>query len=118
MGIPSFFQSFFNGNMDDIDNEFFNRQSSNNYRRIIILIEGMGNQNNLDNMIERTLYYSRENPTDEAILNKLPETRIDDINKLDNYKKNCVICMEDFKNGDISTNLPCLHMFHTNCIQS
>ena len=78
----------------------------------------MDSHNNLNDIIERMLHYSRENPTDEAILSELPENQIDDIKKLDNDKKNCVICMEDFKNGDISTNLPCLHMFHTNCIQT
>ena len=121
MGMPNFFQNFFNRNMDDMDNEFFNRPSSSNFRRIIIPMGGMGemdSHNNLNDIIERMLHYSRENPTDEAILSELPENQIDDIKKLDNDKKNCVICMEDFKNGDISTNLPCLHMFHTNCIQT
>ena len=28
------------------------------------------------------------------------------------------ILSANFKNGDTTTNLPCLHMFHTNCIQS
>ena len=123
MGSPNFFENFFNGNMND---DFFNNPSSGNMRRIIIPMGGMGNmgmggfggQNDLNELIERMLHYSRENPTDAAILSELPENQIDDINKLDNDKKNCVICMEDFKNGDKSTNLPCLHMFHTNCIQS
>lgn len=78
----------------------------------------MVNQNELNELIDRMLHHTRENPTDTAIVSELPETKIDDIKKLDNDKKNCVICMEDFKNGDKTTNLPCLHMFHTNCIQS
>ena len=58
---------------------------------------------------------------DEFDLIKYYDTFNDEHTKipiLDNDKKNCVICMEDFKNGDVTTNLPCLHMFHTNCIQS
>ena len=58
----------------------------------------------------------RDNPTDEAILNNLPETNIEDATKLDADKKNCVICLEDFKNGDKATVLPCIHMFHSNCL--
>ena len=118
---PNFFENFFNGNMDQ---DFFNNPQSGNMRRIIIPMGGMGNfggmgnQNDLNELIERMLHYNRDNPTSEAIVSELPENQIDDINKLDNDKKNCVICMEDFKNGDKSTNLPCLHMFHTNCIQS
>ena len=126
MGSPGFFENFFNGNMNI--NEFMNRPSSGNTFRRIVIPMGMGGfgnmdmggmgQNDLNELIERMLHHTRENPTDAAIVSELPETKIDDINKLDNDKKNCVICMEDFKNGDKSTNLPCLHMFHTNCIQS
>ena len=61
---------------------------------------------------------SRENPTDEEILNELPETQIEDVNKLDPEKKNCIICLEDFKNGDKAIILPCIHLFHTNCIKN
>ena len=121
IGGSDFFENLFNGNLD---NNFFNRPSSGNIRRIVIPMDGMGNiggfggDNDLNEMIERMLHHTRENPTDSAIVSELPETKIEDINKLDNDKKNCVICMEDFKNGDKSTNLPCLHMFHTNCIQN
>ena len=126
MGSPGFFENFFNGNMGMNMNDFMNNPSSGTtFRRIIIPMGGMGGmgmggmgQNDLNELIERMLHYTRENPTDAAIVSELPETKIDDINKLDNDKKNCVICMEDFKTGDVSTNLPCLHMFHTNCIQS
>ena len=123
MGSPGFFENFFNGNMN-LNNDFMNMPSGGMRRIIIPMGMGaMGNmggmgQNNLNELIERMLHYRRDNPTDAAIVSELPETKIDDINKLDNDKKSCVICMEDFKNGDVSTNLPCLHMFHTNCIQS
>ena len=113
MGNPDFFSNIFN--------QGFNSNDPQGMRRIMIPISFMGsggNQNDLNEMIERMLHYSRENPTDQAIVSELPETKIDDIKKLDKDKQNCVICMEDFKNGDVTTNLPCLHMFHTNCIQS
>ena len=61
---------------------------------------------------------NRGSPTDQAILNELPETQIDDVTKLDPEKKNCVICLEDFKNGDKATVLPCIHLFHSTCIQN
>ena len=113
MGNPDFFSNFFN--------QGFGNNNPSGMRMIRIPMGFMGNeggQNDLNEMIERMLHYSRENPTDAAIVSELPETKIDDIKKLDKDKQNCVICMEDFKNGDKSTNLPCLHMFHTNCIQS
>ena len=115
MGNQEFFSNFFN--------EGFNNNNPSGIHRIMIPMSFNGNnmggqQNELNDLIERMLHYSRENPTDQAIVSELPETKIDDIKKLDKDKQNCVICMEDFKNGDKITNLPCLHMFHTNCIQS
>ena len=75
-----------------------------------------GNLNDIFRMLmERQM--NRDNPTDTAILNNLPETVIEDASKLDVEKKNCVICLEDFKNGDKATVLPCIHMFHSNCLQ-
>ena len=59
-----------------------------------------------------------DNPTDTDILNELPETEIDDVSLLDSERKNCIICTVGFKCGDKVTMLPCIHMFHTNCIQN
>ena len=56
--------------------------------------------------------------TDREILNELPETNIEDVSKLDSDKKNCVICLEDFKNSEKAIILPCIHLFHKNCIKS
>ena len=123
MDNPGFFNNFFNGRgMMNVA-----MPGTNNGGGLIIPMNLIGNrrgggnmvnQNELNELIDRMLHHTRENPTDTAIVSELPETKIDDIKKLDNDKKNCVICMEDFKNGDKTTNLPCLHMFHTNCIQS
>ena len=114
---PGFLENFLNRNMN---NAFMNGPSSTTIRRIVIPMGNHGGmtQNEYNDFIDRMIHYHRDNPTDATVVSELPETKIDDIKKLDNDKKNCVICMEDFKNGDKSTNLPCLHMFHTDCIQN
>ena len=61
---------------------------------------------------------NRHHRVTNEILNQLPETKIEDVNKLDPEKRNCVICLEDFKNGDKAINLPCIHLFHKDCIKS
>ena len=58
-----------------------------------------------------------DHPTDRAILNGLPEMLID-TSKLDDEKKTCMICLEEYKTGEKATTLPCIHIFHTNCIKS
>ena len=91
-----------------------NRNSSN---RMFIPIS---NLNNINSLFEQIFSRARhhEHPTSQQILDALPETQIDDASKLDSEKKNCVICLEDFKNGDRATILPCIHLFHTNCIKN
>lgn len=63
------------------------------------------------------MFGRRDNPTDTQVLNELPETEITDPTKLSEAKKNCIICLEDFKSGDKATILPCLHIFHTQCVK-
>ena len=46
-----------------------------------------------------------------------PISVIKDINKLVEDKKRCIICLENFKNGDESIILPCVHIFHSKCIR-
>ena len=57
-----------------------------------------------------------DNPTEEEILNELPETEIGDVSKLDPERRNCIICLVDLKSGDKATMLPCIHMFHSYCV--
>ena len=89
-------------------------QNLNNNHQFVIFIRNNANHNHR-NHIPGTRH---EHPTDKQILNQLPETYIEDVNKLDNEKKNCVICLEDFKTGDKAVILPCIHMFHTKCIKN
>ena len=106
-------------NMMDPFNMFLNRNSVNtSARRRIPFMEFANNSFHFDLEDMLRSLRNRGNPTDQEILNELPETTIDDVNKLDPEKKNCVICLEDFKNGDKATVLPCIHLFHTSCIQN
>ena len=33
-------------------------------------------------------------------------------------KKKCTICLEEYVNGDDSIALPCIHIFHADCIKT
>jgi len=129
-------QQFNRGGSDDIDSLMGNMMNpmmpmmnprsifndSGNRRRQFIPFNMFSNNrnDNFHSIFEQILQRMRshEHPTDQHILNELPETEIDDVTKLDPEKKNCVICLEDFKNGDKATVLPCIHLFHSNCIQN
>ena len=54
---------------------------------------------------------------DDAVIQTYPISKIKDINKLDEDKKRCSICLEYYKNNDDSIVLPCIHIFHAECIK-
>ena len=56
-------------------------------------------------------------PLDDDIIQTYPISKIQDINKLSEDKKRCSICLENYKNGDDSIILPCIHIFHSECIK-
>ena len=52
----------------------------------------------------------------DAIMSLLPSSEIKEKNEGEN--NNCIICLNDFEIGDNVTSLPCLHVYHTDCIKS
>lgn len=103
-----------NNNMNNNDQIYHRPQSSNNLNNNFNHIRIHFNQNNRNQFPP----HRYEHPTDKQILNQLPETYIEDVNKLDSEKRNCVICLEDFKTGDKAIILPCIHIFHNKCIKN
>ena len=44
--------------------------------------------------------------------------KMKNVEKLDNDKKKCTICLENYVDGDDSIALPCIHIFHADCIKT
>ena len=51
----------------------------------------------------------------DAVMSLLPSSTVTE--KKEDGNNNCIICLSDFEIGDKVTSLPCLHMFHTDCIK-
>lgn len=66
-------------------------------------------EDDLDSFVERGL--------DKEMLDNMPIFKIKDAEKLNDDKKMCWICFGNFVNGDDSIALPCIHIFHANCIK-
>ena len=50
-------------------------------------------------------------------ISSLPSIKIVDLERqLPEDKRQCTICLEDFRAGDDRTSLPCLHGFHSGCV--
>lgn len=58
------------------------------------------------------------NAIDPNILNSLPETEVNDASKLDSDNKECLICLDEFHDKEKIICLPCIHVFHNDCIKS
>ena len=54
----------------------------------------------------------------KEILDNMEISKIKNVDKLDNDKKKCTICLENYVNGDESIALPCIHIFHATCIKT
>ena len=47
----------------------------------------------------------------------LPTSTVTNPNDLPNDCRECIVCMENFKRGDVRRTLPCLHSeFHAECV--
>ena len=113
----NFQRMMINNNNMNIPNMNIMMGNNNRSNRMFIPISDINSINSLFAQLLSGARY-HEHPTSQQILNSLPENQIDDVTKLDSEKKNCVICLEDFKNGDKATFLPCIHLFHTDCIKN
>lgn len=70
----------------------------------------------MENLLNQLMAIPRTNPVPQEVIDDLPQTVVNDASKLSSEKKNCVICLNDFENGDKTIVLPCIHLFHYDCI--
>ena len=69
--------------------------------------------NDQANIIDNNVGNVEFNHNKRYILIKI---QLKDISKLEENKKECTICYEDFQNGQDITYLPCSHIFHYECL--
>ena len=89
------------------DNELSNLQ---NCLQILDIINHINNQRDINDNILQSQQRNRKD-----IINLLPVTQIKDNDH--KPKGNCIICLGDFLVKEEVTSLPCLHIFHNQCIK-
>jgi hypothetical protein len=76
-------------------------------------IDDMENEDPFDD-----LYSGIKKGLNKNILDNMVITKMKNVEKLDNDKKKCTICLENYKDGDDFIALPCIHIFHSDCIKT
>jgi len=62
------------------------------------------------------LDFSFNNPVPEDILKLIESSKIFNVKDLASDKKDCIICLEAFKNGEDVITVPCFHLYHKLCV--
>ena len=106
------------GNMNNSYSEEYNEDNDNenNNENVNEEIEDNEEQDE-DGSYDDEYYSDEENGIDENIIKTFQVSKIKDISKLDEDKKKCCICLENFIINDETMILPCIHIFHSNCIK-
>jgi hypothetical protein len=76
----------------------------------------------LDNTLNVSDYFNHDLEDVKVTLtqddfNKLNEIKVSKEN-YENYKRECNICMDDYKIDDLVIEVPCKHVFHKECIEN
>ena len=103
---PNDFQYIFNGN--NLPPNFIIPPNNPNIQILPPIIIGQRGM----------VYYPIQQPNQiniDEIMNLLPSSVVNE--KKEGENNNCIICLNDFDIGENITSLPCLHVFHTDCIK-
>ena len=105
----------------------FDNNHANNSRHSAPIFDDSSDDENFDDFGDGDIIFD-ENDSDsdfmfhkglnKEILDNMEISKIKDVEKLDNDKKKCTICLEEYVNGDDSIALPCIHIFHADCIKT
>ena len=85
-------------------------------RRIVFRLSGLAMLGVLINFLEHI--ENESNQVDEKLLKRIPIIEVEDKNKLSDDNKKCTICQDEYNNKDKVIVLPCLHVFHPDCINN
>ena len=75
-------------------------------------VDGM----NYEQLLERFGDGTENRGANESDIRSMPTSTITNASSLPNDHSDCMVCLESFKVGDERKTLPCLHGFHSACV--
>ena len=76
------------------------------------------NNEDFDELDIRVLSIKKTNYLNQKIMDNIEIYKMKNVEKLDNDKKKCTICLKNYVDGEDSIALPCTHIFHADCIKT
>ena len=105
-------------NIDEIDNDLPQEENEEKEEENEGIEENEPNEELEDNDYSFEEFdFDEEDGLNEEIIKNLPISIMTDVHKLSEDSKKCLICFDEFNNGDKSIFLPCIHIFHEACIK-
>ena len=98
-----------NDDIDNLDNDLVNLNLNDDLD---------DDENEFDDNDDDDLYFGLKKGLNQNILDNLEISKMKNVEKLDEDKKKCTICLEYYQNGDDSIALPCIHIFHAECVKT
>mmetsp|Transcript_21597 Transcript_21597/g.26746 ORF Transcript_21597/g.26746 Transcript_21597/m.26746 type:complete len:450 (-) Transcript_21597:25-1374(-) len=103
---------------DQLTMQFYSRLIARNSG---IFQQQQFNTQNIDNMSYDQLLDmfgdgSENRGASSGVISRLPTRSISNLDDLPEDKRQCMVCLDDFKTGQTIRTLPCLHNFHDNCV--
>ena len=144
--LANIFKDLFSDKKENIADDSSDKQSSNSIdklsfknrpvlKRIMYVDESNKNKINKNKINNKKLYIYKEPKMrcDDILALKISENNQENLTKLvsaipafivkeknmskENNNKYCTICLGEFRIGQKESSLPCLHCFHSNCIE-
>ena len=101
-------------------NVFITRNLFSNNRPILGFLSNHNNDNQFENFLNIIMSFDSMHkgnpPASENAINNLKKTEINKDNIKVYNEQTCNVCLENYKEGDISIKLDCGHCFHDKCI--
>ena len=109
--------NFNNRNNNNINSYINNASNINGIDNNLNRLRNLNSRSNYYHFFEAPLnYYSMRKIRINKIKENLTKSKIKNIKNLEDNKKSCIICLEEFKNRQMIYTLPCSHIFHVICL--
>ncbi|KVI05512.1 E3 ubiquitin-protein ligase MPSR1 [Cynara cardunculus var. scolymus] len=80
---------------------------------VVIRGSGIG----FDSLLNDLMRKEGQPPASQASIDAMPSLEVKSTDEIENLGGECVICLEEWKVGEMAKEMPCKHRFHGGCVE-